>query len=365
MVASVNDNVAFTKKSATGATEVDLNQLGQAVQQTAERVGKPIIGPMPSEAEMLATLQGAQVDPYGNVLRPGQHVTGARSVSENPASTLMATTARGNMLAQAQSLEAQAANQKTGIEVKGAEAIASLDQLQRLQASAEQTKTTAASAWQVALDKADDAVKNANERMAEVMGKLDTMIGEVGEGLDFARAHAIQSTSVGVLNSMQEAERNIVSQFGRNSPEHQQFMAQKATSLQSSISQIHEQIGKLATEARTTLTGVWGQTAQTMASLVNYQEKGQVEAYTAAAQAVPMMELQTAGLMMEIERYKSTVLSDIADTLSGASVLRLDTLPLATLLGDWSMANAAEQRANMPTNTVIVNTPASWGRSLS
>lgn len=320
----------FLKKTGTGGTtELDLEGLGNALTQTAERISKPIIGNIPSEKALMRTLGG----PFGTFVG-----------GSNP-DWMMMKTARENAVGAAQSLQTQATNQATALKAKGAVTIDAVQRLQALQTSLSGAASKAAEAWQLAGEKANEGVQAANQRMSEVVGRLDKMVNDVTSGLDFAKAHAIQATAMGTLNAMTEAERDVVSQFGKSSPEHMDFVARKTASLQQSISSIHDKYMELAVSAKTTMAATWASAATTMATLVNYQEKGAVDVAVAAAQALPLYELQTAQLNMQIEQYKTLELNDLVDSMSGAAVLRYDSLPLAQFIGDIMAARKAEKKA--------------------
>lgn len=328
----------FLKSTGTGTTELDLEGLGNALTQTAERVSKPIIGSIPSEEEAATALGLSKMQQRS--LKAGQSTNGASDM-------LQVQSARQNALAQAQALQTQATNQSEALKAKGAVVQDSVQRLQALQTTMAGASSKAAEAWQLAGEKADEGVQAANQRMSEVVGRLDKMVNDVTSGLDFAKAHAIQATAMGTLNAMTEAERDVVSQFGKSSPEHMDFVARKTASLQQSISSIHDKYMELAVSAKTTMAATWASAATTMATLVNYQEKGAVDVAVAAAQALPLYELQTAQLNMQIEQYKTLGLNDLVDSMSGAAVLRYDSLPLAQLIGELAAARKAEQNAQV------------------
>ena len=331
----------FLKKTGTGTTELDLEGLGTALTQTAERVSQPITGPLPSLKEAAGAAGISRVEQ-----RMG-----------NSPDLLQLKSALGNAKGQMQSLQTQATNQAEALKAKGAVAMDSVQRLEQLQSSLTGVRATGAAAWQEAMDKSNESVAASNQRMSEVMGRLDTMIADVSKGMDFAKAHAIQSTAMGTLQAMTEAERNTVAQFGRNSPEHMDFVARKTASLQQSISGIHDAYMQLAAGVGTSMTATWGTAATTMATLVNYQEKGMVDVYAAAAQALPMYELQTAQLTMQIEQYKAMELNDMVDSMAGAAVLRYDSLSVAQLISDLAAARKAEQKT---VSATLTNVPAHW-----
>jgi len=323
-------------KATIPTSETDYEALNKRIQLMAANIREPVIPNIPSPRDTMK-----MADPQGSY----RNVGGARIYNKDQVSPVQqeALAARENLLAEAEALKRRAEMQATGLEMKGAQAISSMQRADAaLQRHLEQSSASSA-AWEQAVEQADEYVQASNQRMAAIMGKLDASIAEVGRNLDFAKTQAVQTQVAGAISEMATEERNIVGQYGRNSPEHTQFLASKARSMHTAISNIHAQYNTLSAQLDAQLAMGRAEMGARMSTLVNYQEKTHIETMQAAAAAKSQYALQEVELALRVEQFKALQMDDLVTSLTGASIFRLDTLPFLQYLA--GLAEGAQLEA--------------------
>jgi|GEM_PF-7052280 len=319
----------FVKTTGGG---YDYDAINKRIQDLSASLRQPIVGHIPSAKE---TMQMA--DPKGSYSAIGNtKIYNKDLVSPTQQQALAA---RDNLLKQKEAMEKQGQAQGTALELAGASTINAMQQADNLALKLNSGYSAASQAWDTAVGKADEYVASANKRMALVMDRLDMAIQDVGANLDFAKTQALQSQVQGTVSEMVGAERDIVSTYGRGSPEHSQFLQSKSRSLQLAISNIHAQYDTLKAQIGVELAQGRSSAGLSASQQIGTAEQQHVNTLALAAQAKAEYAFKEAELALQVENFKALQMDNLVSSIGGMSVLRLDTLPFLEYIAEMKAAN--------------------------
>ena len=181
---------------------------------------------------------------------------------------------------------------------------------------------------------------------ARVMGQLTDLSKQMTTDMNFAKAHDMQVTAQAVIGSMKQAEDNVLSQYGPDSAEYQQFKMSKSKSLALAQSQLHADYAKLDSERKTTMFGVMAQAQTAGEQLVGYNRQNHVNTMTAMATSVAQYQIQETQTLLGLEQLRSQVGNDITDYLASSPSYAVDLQPFLMELNEAYAAEQATKKAN-------------------
>ena len=172
--------------------------------------------------------------------------------------------------------------------------------------------------WDRAIAKADEYVVNAQERTRTEMARLDNLITDVRDNMEFGKAHDMQVAVQASLGQMNSYGDTIKRQYGIDSAEYAQFQQTKGVTLAQTQSSIHATYTKMGNQIDQLAIGSTAELGSRMAMYENYNEQAALDVYKAAALADQQYEVEIAGQLIAIEQLKMTnqtaLASWIADT---------------------------------------------------
>ncbi len=308
----------------TDTGEMDYDAINARVQQVAGAVRNPILPAVPSKEKTIQMLGGSE-RPY-----VGVGYVGREGLSEFGEATALA--ARENLLAQSKQLKLQAEQQATGVELEGAATIESMRKMDQLMAATKTGFQKSAEAFDVAAAKAEQAVVQANQRMAGTMARLDMAIEKVGGGLDKAEGQAIRSHSIAAASESEETRRQVAAMYGKDSPEYTQFAQSVVRSMHSAIAGIQSTWANFRATLGSNLELARAERSTAEGTQVGLAEKLGVETSLTRASAIADWASREGEFALQVEAFKASKLDALVTGLTGATIARLDTLPFMEYL---------------------------------
>ena len=267
----------------------------------------------------------------------------------------------------------QAEKAASALEMQGG---ATIDYLQRLDKIREGVTTRSAAArdaWGAPIEKADDYVQAARQRVGDVLEKLDDINSQIGRDRDFSKAHAMQATVQATLGSMKAEERNIVETYGLDSKEFEQFQQSKQVALGTVQSNIHASYQQLQEKQGQNYLNVVTEANLKSNMYLGFQEQQHVDMLRYKADAQNAYDLKVSQFEIGVEQMKMAGMENMANWIIETPTFSMDATPLMMLLADMAKAQQAEvmARAAMsgPTGSKVtpsggkgrrIATPVGW-----
>ena len=268
---------------------------------------------------------------------------------------------------QAVTQEKRAEKAATALELQGG---ATIDYLQRLEGIREGVTTRSASArdaWGAPIEKADEYVSAARQRVGDVLDKLDDINSQIGRDRDFSKAHAMQATVQATLGSMKAEERNIVETYGLDSKEFEQFQQSKQVALGAVQSNIHASYQQLQEKQGQTYLGVVTEAYTKSNMYLGFQEQQHVDMLRYKADAQNAYDLKVSEFEIGVEQLRMNGMENLANWIIETPTFSMDATPLMTLLADLAQTQTASAKADFALNTARIaatppKSPTSKGR---
>lgn len=236
--------------------------------------------------------------------------------------------------AQATAQKQQAEKAASALEMVGSATLAGVQNLERIQSSIRKSTQSATESWGAAAAKADEYVQKAGARVQEVLTKLDQINEDFTQDRSFAKAHAMQSSVQATIGSMRDEERNILQNYGADSPEFQQFQASKRSALATVQSNIHASFQQMAEAQHNTYLNVVSDAYTKSNMYLGFQEQQHVEMLKYRDQSKTSYELQTAQLDATLEQMKMQGMENLSNWIVQTPSFTMDMAPLMTMLSD-------------------------------
>ena len=246
---------------------------------------------------------------------------------------------------QAETQQAQAEKAATALEMQGG---ATIDYLQRLEGIREGVTTradAARDAWGAPIEKADEYVSAARQRVSDVLEKLDDINSQIGQDRDFSKAHAMQASVQATLGSMKAEERNITETYGIDSKEYEQFQQSKQVSLGAVQSNIHASYQQLQEKQGQTYLNVVTEAYTKSNMYLGFQEQQHVDMLRYKADAQNAYDLKVSQFEVGVEQMKMAGMENMANWIVETPTFSMDATPLMMLLTDIAKAQQAEVMA--------------------
>lgn len=264
---------------------------------------------------------------------------------------------------QAGAQKSQAQKAASALEMMGESTQRGLQNLEAIQSSVRQTAQRATESWGTAAEKADEYVKAARTRVGEVLGKLDQVNEEFGKERSFAKAHAMQASVQATIGSMRREERNILENYGTDSPEYQQFQASKRSALATVQSNIHASYQQMQEQQNQTYINAVSDAYTKSNMYLGFQEQQHVEMLKFREQSRTAYALQVSQFDVAVEQMKMSGMENLANWMVETPSFTMDMTPLMTLLSDLQTAQETEARAMQVEGAQARLTSAEAGRS--
>lgn len=246
---------------------------------------------------------------------------------------------------QAETKQKQAEKAATALEMQGG---ATVDYLQRLEGIREGVTTRAEAAreaWGAPIEKADEYVQAARQRVSDVLEKLDDINSQIGRDRDFSKAHAMQASVQATLGSMKAEERNITETYGIDSKEYEQFQQSKQTALGAVQSNIHASYQQLQEKQGQTYLNVTSEAYTKSNMYLGFQEQQHVDMLRYKADAQNAYDLKVSEFEIGVEQLRMSGMENMANWIVETPTFSMDATPLMTLLADLALAQRAELTA--------------------
>lgn len=246
---------------------------------------------------------------------------------------------------QAVTQQKQAEKAASALELQGG---ATIDYLQNLEQIREGTTTRAKAArdaWGAPIEKADEYVTAARQRVSDVLDKLDDINSQIGQDRDFSKAHAMQSSVQATLGSMKAEERNIVETYGLGSKEFEQFQQSKQVALGAVQSNIHASYQQLQEKQGQTYLNVVSEAYTKSNMYLGFQEQQHVDMLRYKADAQNSYDLKVSEFEIGVEQLKMSGMENLANWMIETPTFSMDATPLMTLLADMAKTQKAEELA--------------------
>jgi len=267
---------------------------------------------------------------------------------------------------QAEAQQRQAEKAATALEMQGG---ATIDYLQRLEKIREGVTTRAKAArdaWGAPIEKADEYVQAARQRVSDVLEKLDDINSQIGRDRDFSKAHAMQSSVQATLGSMKAEERNIVETYGLESKEYEQFQQSKQVALGTIQSNIHASYQQLQEKQGQTYLNVVSDAYTKSNMYLGFQEQQHIDMLRYKADAQNAYDLKVSEFEIGVEQLRMAGMENLANWIIETPTFSMDATPLMTLLADMAKTQQAEAiaRANIRTTRTMASAPSKPRTSL-
>lgn len=246
---------------------------------------------------------------------------------------------------QAVTQQKQAEKAATALEMQGG---ATIDYLQRLEGIREGVTTRAGAArdaWGAPIEKADEYVSAARQRVSDVLEKLDDINSQIGRDRDFSKAHAMQASVQATLGSMKAEERNIAETYGIDSKEYEQFKQSKQVALGAVQSNIHASYQQLQEKQGQTYMNVVSDAYTKSNMYLGFQEQQHVDMLRYKADAQNAYDLKVSEFEIGVEQLRMTGMENMANWIVETPTFSMDATPLMTLLADLAKTQQAELTA--------------------
>ena len=245
---------------------------------------------------------------------------------------------------QAVTQQKQADKAASALELQGG---ATIDYLQNLEQIQEGTTTRAKAsrdAWGASIEKADEYVSAARQRVSDVLDKLDDINSQIGQDRDFSKAHAMQSSVQATLGSMKSEERNIVETYGLDSKEFEQFQQSKQVALGTVQSNIHASYQQLQEKQGQTYLNVVSESYTKSNMYLGFQEQQHVDMLKYKADAQNSYDLKVSEFEIGVEQLKMSGMENLANWMIETPTFSMDATPLMMLLADMAKTQQAEAK---------------------
>jgi hypothetical protein len=238
--------------------------------------------------------------------------------------------------AEYEALKQQAQQSSTALELVGQSTQLGIQSIEALQQQVNSGYQSTLDSFNLAAEKADEYVQASRARVGEVLSKLDEINQQIIGDRDFAKANALQVAVQSTLDSMKAEGRNIMEQYGAQSPEYQQFQMGKQRTLavaQSNIQATYQQFAEqhALTYMTATNEALWKQNMYT-----SFQEQQHVEMLKYVAEAKAGYEMQFAQFNLGVEQLKMSGMENLANWIVNTPTFTMDSTPLVTLLAELS-----------------------------
>lgn len=245
--------------------------------------------------------------------------------------------------AQKPSLQQQANKAAAAMEMKGASTAESMQRYGQLSTQAAEREATASASYAAAGEKAEEYVQATRDRAVASTTRLDEINKSIGEGRDFAQAHAAQAAVQATIGSMNEEGRTISERYGSDSKEYQQWQARKSTTLATVNSNITTSFQQLQEAQDIAHMNASNELMWKSDMYINYQEQMHVETLMNMANYSQQYSLATAQLQVNIEQLRGAAMDDMANWIIGTPSFSMDLSPLVSIFSD--IISGAEARA--------------------
>ena len=263
-----------------------------------------------------------------------------------------ARAAIGQARVQQDSLRKQAESAATGIEMMGAGMETYMKRLQEAQDFTSAAYQSSAENWDAAAEKADEYVQASRDRVSVSLATLDRIHNEIGENRDFAKAHSLQAGTQAVLGSMKTEQRNILTQYGANSAEYQQFYQSKQVALATVQSNIHTLYQQFQEQADQTFLAATNEAQVKHNMYVGFQEQQHVEMVKFAEESKYGYALQKAQFDVGVEQLRMSGMENWANWIIETPTFSYDAMPLINMLLNISNAGKPSFLEQMGTAAV-------------
>jgi len=233
-----------------------------------------------------------------------------------------------------EAMERQAETAAEAMRLRGATTEQRLRGVEEAQAQAAEQYGNASAAWQAAVDKADEYVKESRQRGLATLQRLDEVNRSIAEGRDFAKAHDLQAAAYAVAGTLGAAERQTAERYGVDSAEFRQIRAQKQQALAAAQSGIVGAYRKLAEQQNLAYMNATTEAQWKADMYTSFQEQQHVETMRYMAQAAQQYSLQLAQFNLAAEQLKGTALENLAVAMEEAPSFKVDVAPLMTAISD-------------------------------
>ncbi len=247
---------------------------------------------------------------------------------------------------QAQTQKKRAEKAATALEMQGAGTVDYLQNLEGIRSGVTTRAVAARDAWGAPIEKADEYVSAARQRVSDVLEKLDDINSQIGQDRDFSKAHAMQSTVQATLGSMKAEERNIVETYGTESKEFEQFQQSKQVALGTIQSNIHASYQQLQEKQGQTYLNVVTEAYTKSNMYLGFQEQQHVDMLRYKADAQNAYDLKVSEFEIGVEQLKMSGMENMANWMIETPTFSMDATPLMILLADMAKAQAADDRAD-------------------
>jgi hypothetical protein len=323
---NVKGTGALNKYRGPGG-ELNLGAMERGLQDVVRLVREPII----PDVDMNARVGGG---PSMDRLNP---VTGALKRSQGgmeKAGGMMVEGAKADMGAEAESLGRRAEMQATGLEMKGA---MTLDLMRRAREFGEKIEGKVGKAseyWDTVVAKGDEYVKQSYKRMRDVLAAFDDAVLDWKRDVQGWLKNSINAQVTGMRSAFDETKRDIVSMYGADSAEYEQFKQTKIRSVGAAIAQLQAQGGLMMSQMRGAMAEARGGIGTAMAGQAGKAEGEHLGVMAQKALAEQQYGLQMNELKMREMQFEEYLGEGFINSMTGASIMRLETLPYVSLIAD-------------------------------
>jgi len=238
-------------------------------------------------------------------------------------------------------LQRQAQRAATALEIQGQNTAQQMKALEEIEEDITARQATASGMWQDAIEQADEYVQSAYNRTADVLNKLETMARDIGFGLQFDKAAAMEASVDAVLGSLDDSSRETARMYGVESDEYRMVQEKKRQSLGAIQSSINTAYGKIKAEQDINIMNATNQAMQQMNMYVNFAEQQHVETWMAAAKDSAAYDMQSAQMRVSIEQLRASGMENMANWLIATPSFSMDIQPFVALVSEIN----AEQEA--------------------
>jgi hypothetical protein len=226
-------------------------------------------------------------------------------------------------LTQKQSFQKQSENYGMGTDIMASAVETSNKALTGIQESLTERRGGLSDAWDTALAKADEFVASAQERTKTVLSGLESKFNELNTDMSSAKAHAMQVAVQSAIGGMNGEGQVIARRYGTDSPEYEQHIQNKKSSLATMQSKIMDTYAQLGSNMSTQYLAGYAQTLSNTAMFENYNEQASLDIYKAAAAADQQYALDYSSQMAGIESLKMNNQTALAEWISATPVFSL------------------------------------------
>ena len=252
---------------------------------------------------------------------------------------------------QAVTQQKQAEKAASALEMQGGATIDYLQRLDKIREGVTTRSVAARDAWGAPIEKADEYVSAARQRVSDVLEKLDDINSQIGKDRDFSKAHAMQSSVQATLGSMKAEERNIVETYGLDSKEFEQFQQSKQVALGTVQSNIHASYQQLQEKQGQTYLNVVTEAYTKSNMYLGFQEQQHVDMLRYKADAQNSYDLKVSEFEIGVEQLRMSGMENLANWMIETPTFTMDSTPLMTMLNDMLQVQQANTQTEFALNT--------------